>query len=366
MPDRISRELDAAILGYIRKYSKHNAPDVAFQSLALQIYSYQVNHNKIYRQICDLSGALDRGPIKDWKQIPAVPAQAFKEFSLASFPASSQKKVFRTSGTSEGTRGEHAFDTLRLYDAAILPSFRRYLLPDNQKLQYCFLIQSSKEAPDLSLSYMMGVVNKNFAGNEGRFYIGKDHADFGLLVRDMRYAKMPVLLLATAFSLKAFIDYLKNENIWINLPKGSRLMETGGFKGRTKSIAKEDLYLLCAERLGIQRTHCVSEYGMTELSSQAYDTTLRNWYLKRTDRSYKKGPAWMRTLVIDPRTGREVAAGKKGILRHFDLANRGSILAVQTEDVGIRIKDGFEVLFRAKRADLRGCSLVYEKFIHNR
>lgn len=365
MPDRIARELDATILRFIRKYSKKDAPDEAFQSLALKIYSYQVRHNKIYRQVCELSGAAGPGDIRDWKHIPAMPAQAFKEFSLTSFSTSRKKRVFRTSGTTENARGEHAFDTLKLYDAAIVPSFRQYVLPDDRKLQYCFLIQSSSEAPDLSLSYMMAVVNKKFANNKGHFYVGKDHANFGLLVRDMRYAKMPVLLLATAFSLKAFIDYLKNENIWINLPEGSRLMETGGFKGRTTSIAKEDLYSLCAERLGIQRTHCVSEYGMTELSSQAYDTTLLNWHLKRRVGSYKKGPAWMRTLVIDPRTGREVAPGKKGVLRHFDLANRGSVLAIQTEDIGVQVNDGFEVLSRAKRADLRGCSLVYEKFIQN-
>ncbi len=364
MSERISRKLDSDILGFIRKYSKSDASEVAFQGLALKVFSHQYHHNKIYRQLCDLSGA-DPENIRSWKQIPAVPAQAFKEFAMISFSARDKKRVFRTSGTTESARGEHVFDTLKLYDAAILPSFRQYLLPDDRKLQYCFLIQDSTEAPDLSLSYMMSVVNESFAKGDGHFYLGKDWANFGLLVRDMRYAKMPVMLLATAFSLKAFLDYLKNENIWINLPEGSRLMETGGFKGRTRSIAKEDLYDLCAERLGIQRTHCVSEYGMTELSSQAYDTTLRNWFLKHREVSYKKGPAWMRTLIIDPRTGREVPAGKKGVLRHFDLANRGSVMAIQTEDVGVQKKDGFEVLSRAKQADLRGCSLVYEKFLQN-
>jgi hypothetical protein len=364
MPELTSRDLDRDILGFIGKYSQIEASEVVFQSLALKVFSHQYQHNKIYRQVCDLSGTHPKH-IRSWKHIPAMPAQAFKEFALISFPARNKKRIFRTSGTTNNARGEHAFDTLKLYEAAILPSFQKYLLPDDRKLQYCFLIQDSTEAPDLSLSHMMSVVNKTYAKNKGHFYIGKDWANFGLLVRDLRYAQIPVMLLATAFSLKGFLDYLINENIWINMPEGSRLMETGGFKGRTRSIAKEELYALCADRLGIQRTHCVSEYGMTELSSQAYDTTLLNWYLKRRAKPHKKGPAWMRTLVIDPRTGREVAAGKKGVLRHFDLANRGSVLAIQTEDIGVQVADGFEVLSRAKRADLRGCSLVYEKFITN-
>ncbi len=357
--------LDRAILSFIHTYSNADASNHVFQECAFKIFSYQYQHNRMYRQFCDSSGLVP-GKLKSWKQIPAMPADGFKELELISFSRHKIKKVFRTSGTTQDKRGAHAFETLKLYEAAILPAFHQYLLPDKKRMQYCFLIQSSKDAPDSSLSYMMSVVNKKCAHQKGKFYIGKNWADFGLLVRDLRYARMPVMLLATAFSLKAFLDYLENENIWLNLPVHSRLMETGGFKGRTKVVSKEILYRLCGERLGISRSHCVSEYGMTELSSQAYDTTLRDHTLRKNGRFFKKGPAWMRTLVIDPKTGLEAPRGKKGLLRHFDLANRGSVLAIQTEDVGVQKGDGFEVLSRAKTAQLRGCSLSYEKFIHAR
>ena len=138
-------------------------------------------------------------------------------------------------------------------------------------------------------------------------------------------------------------------------------METGGFKGKTKEISKEMLYRDCESFLGIQKNHCASEYGMTELSSQCYkrgDSTLS----KRTSSPFL-GPAWMRTLVIDPMTGREVRKGSVGFLRHFDLANRGSVIAVQTEDMGCAVGDGFEFLGRAKGSEPRGCSLSYEEFI---
>ena len=161
------------------------------------------------------------------------------------------------------------------------------------------------------------------------------------------------MILATAFSLKGFLNYLKDKKISLKLPGGSRLMETGGFKGRVKAVSKRALYAECEKRLGIKGEFCFSEYGMTELSSQFYAPASGIF----------KGPSWVRTLVIDPRTGKEAKRGEPGLLRHFDLANRGSVLAIQTEDLGRAKGGGFELLGRAPGADLRGCSLNYEKFL---
>ena len=140
-------------------------------------------------------------------------------------------------------------------------------------------------------------------------------------------------------------------------------MDTGGFKGRAREIPREKFYASVRAKLGIERDHCVSEYGMTELSSQFYDTTLADRVHGKKRRPFKAGPPWTRTLVIDPFTGREATKGKRGVLRHFDLANRGSVMAVQTEDLGRASGEGFELLGRAPGADLRGCSLSYEEFL---
>ena len=142
-------------------------------------------------------------------------------------------------------------------------------------------------------------------------------------------------------------------------------METGGFKGRIREISRPKLYAECEKRLGILKHFCVSEYGMTELSSQFYDTTLRDHFLKIRRKPFKEGPSWIRTLVIDPRSGREAKKGCAGLLRHFDLANRGSVLAVQTEDMGRVVGSGFELLGRASGPELRGCSLSYEEFLNS-
>jgi hypothetical protein len=149
----------------------------------------------------------------------------------------------------------------------------------------------------------------------------------------------------------------------LRLISGSRIMETGGFKGKTKVISKKTLDAQCTAYLGIPKTHCVSEYGMTELSSQLYDTTLYDFLNRKKVKSIKAGPAWLRTLVIDPRTGKEARRGAAGLLRHFDLANRPSVMVVQTEDLGRVSRDGIELLGRANNTELRGCSLNYEEFI---
>ena len=208
------------------------------------------------------------------------------------------------------------------------------------------------EAPHSSLSYMMGVVKRRFAKNRGHYYVRDDVPQFETLARDLRKGKKPFMLLATAFALKGFLDFLREKKVKIVGHRLSRLVETGGFKGKTNEITKEALYKECEKYLGVPNDFCISEYGMTELSSQCYR---KNVFC---------GPAWMRTVVIDPKTGKEAAKGKTGLLRHFDLANRGSVLAIQTEDLGRAVGEGFEFLGRSLGSELRGCSLSYEEFLN--
>ncbi len=361
MPDGESRRIDRKILRFIDEHRMTEASDAAFQALALEIFEYQFRRNTYYRKFCLLEKK-DPCAVKNWKEIPAMPALAFKELVLTSFPARTRVRVFRTSGMTREIKGAHFFDTLRLYEASILPSFERYLLPDlpagalmtgGADLSYYFLISPSKEAPHSSLSYMMEVVNRHFASGRGKYYVKKGAPLFDKLASDLKKEKKQIFLLATAFALKGFLDFLAARKIKLRLTPGSRIMETGGMKGRTKEISKNALYAQCAGRLGVPRTRCVSEYGMTELSSQMYSVAMRPF----------SGPAWLRTLVIDPRTGKEAKKSAVGLLRHLDLANRGSVMAVQTEDLGRVAGCGLELLGRAKGSSLRGCSLSYEEFI---
>lgn len=362
MLDLPTRVLDNEILVFIAEHRTQPSYDSEFERLAFKIFDYQFKRNKAYRRFCFLEGK-SPDQMKSWHHIPAMPTAGFKELTLTTFPLKETVKTFKTSGTSQNHRGAHLFNTLSLYEAAILPPFTEYLLPDHAPLNYFFLTHPPEELENSSLSHMMGVVNKNFAKSKGKFYVHKDVINHDELFYDLSVCSKPAFILSTAFSLKSFLDYLKSKRLKLDLPEGSRLMETGGFKGKTKEISKSKLYDQCRERLGIDKNYCVSEYGMTELSSQFYSSRLKSKFLRSKSKDCLMGPAWIRTLVIDPQTGSQARRGAVGLLRHFDLANRGSVLAIQTEDLGRQVGEGFELLGRATGAQLRGCSLSYEEFL---
>ena len=178
----------------------------------------------------------------------------------------------------------------------------------------------------------------------------------------------PSLLLGTAFSFVHLLDFLAERNLRFDLPAGSRVMETGGYKNRSRSMPKTELHQLITERLGVLPSHIICEYGMSELSSQAYScVTSDMWQVARNGEAschlspvtcHFRFPPWARVQIISPETGREVADGETGLIRVFDLANVFSVMAIQTEDLGVRRENGFELVGRAQLAEPRGCSLM--------
>ena len=154
-------------------------------------------------------------------------------------------------------------------------------------------------------------------------------------------------------------------------------METGGYKNRSRSMPKTELHALITERLGVPPSHIICEYGMSELSSQAYDD-VTSWRVASCASNSRHSrhpspvtrhfhfPPWARAQIISPETGREVADGETGLIRVFDLANVFSVMAIQTEDLGIRRGDGFELIGRAQLAEPRGCSLMAVKLVNRK
>jgi len=159
----------------------------------------------------------------------------------------------------------------------------------------------------------------------------------------------PVLIFGTAL---AFLHLF--ERFEIKLAPGSLAMETGGYKGTTRMLTKAELYTRFADSLNLQPDAILNEYSMTELSSQWYTRGLGNPHV---------GPAWTRAMVIDPETNREVSDGGQGLLRLFDLANLGSVLAIQTQDLAIRRGSCFELLGRDPAALPRGCSRAADEML---
>jgi hypothetical protein len=168
-----------------------------------------------------------------------------------------------------------------------------------------------------------------------------------------------LLLCGTAFAFVHWLEALEQRGERLRLPAGARLMETGGFKGRSRELPRERLHAWLHERLGVPPERCVNQYGMTELASQFYDSVLRVPAAAR----HKLTPAWTRVLIVDPDSGREVADGEVGAIQIVDLANTGSVIAIATADLGQRRGDGFEVLGREAGAEARGCSIAADELL---
>ena len=145
-----------------------------------------------------------------------------------------------------------------------------------------------------------------------------------------------------------WFDTLPAGRRW-QLPDGSRLVETGGFKGRSREVSRDDLYATLSDTLGVSPARCLAEYGMSEMASQYYDSSLYDLARGLVRPARKVGPPWVRTRILDPVTGLDAPVGTPGLLAHYDLANGNSVLALQTEDMGVASPDGegFTLLGRA-------------------
>lgn len=310
-----------------------------FNCLALDIHAFQRRHNQSYGHWC----ATFPSPA-NWREIPAVPQAMFKRFRLSCFPPPLTPVTFRTSGTTGETRGEHHFHDAGLYYASIIAGWGRLRLPRIPRL---FLSQSPADAPDSSLAFMFGVLGKKMLPRA----VFDLHADAALLLRFA--SRGPCAIFGTALAFLALFERMGEE--CIHLPEGSYALETGGYKGSGRDIPKAQLYAMFDEFLGLPADAIWNEYGMTELSSQAYTHGLGRAH---------ETPPWLRAIVVNPETGKEVAIGDAGVLRLFDLANAGSVLAIQTADIAVRRASGFEIIGRDPAAIPRGCSRRADEILH--
>ncbi|MBM3458040.1 MAG: hypothetical protein FJX77_05860, partial [Armatimonadetes bacterium] len=226
--------------------------------------------------------------------------------------------------------------------------------------------------PHSSLGHMYGRILDRFGTSGSGIFWRADGPRFPCLASALAKAereKEPVLLLGTAFGFVLLLDWLAAEGKRFTLPPGSRLVDTGGYKGRSREVPREELYSLYTERLGIPNTHLVNEYGMTELGSQFYDTNLKELAAGLPIRPRAKSvPPWVRVQVVDPETLQPWETpgegwGRVGLLRIVDLANLHSVIAIQTDDLGQASGSRFQILGRAGGAEARGCSLAAEELL---
>jgi hypothetical protein len=329
--------------------------DRDFNELALELFALQFTHNPAYRKICE-ARRLTPDKVEHWTQAPFVPTAAFKELELSSIPPQERTAVFHSSGTTEQipSRHFHSAESMKVYETSLWTWFSQNALAAGVKYDLIVLTPPPAQVPHSSLVHMFETVRHRL-GAVDPVYFGKVDAggawvlDFDTVLAAMENSQNPKLILGAAFSFVHSLDYLAEKNLRLRLPEQSRVMETGGYKNRSRTMPKCELHSLIARHLGIGCENIICEYGMSELSSQAYDTNPERQF---------RFPPWTRMQIISPETGHEVADGETGLIRIFDLANVFSVAPIQTEDLGVRRGEGFELIGRAALAEARGCSLM--------
>ena len=342
------RELAQGVKALIENPGKH--AEVERDALLDAIARWQAEHIPEYGRM------KRRGSLP-----PALPTDVFRFRRIAAHPEAEDVRVFRSSGTTSSDRSTHFFRDLELYALAARSAAKHMLFPDVERMRMILLAPHEREAPSSSLSYMLTRFVEWFGADAVWVW-----CEDALQVAELRAALQsyaaephPVALLGTSFAFVHAEDRLGD--LGVELSAGSRIMHTGGYKGRSRKIEPAALRRAMTERYGIEEPWIIAEYGMTELSSQLYETTLRDNLTANATARRLWVPPWVRAMPVDPDTLEPTAEETRGVLRLDDAANLDSVACIQTADLAHRLDDGIVVLGRAPGATLRGCSLAADQ-----
>lgn len=239
-------------------------------------------------------------------------------------------------------------------------NFSQRFMAGEERIRMGILFPDNRALPNSSLAHYLTLAVEKFGTAESEVLLDDSGIAMDRLFAALEQAEAkgePYALLGASYSFVHLLDEMQRQGRQFTLPNGSRILDTGGFKGQSREIEAEQFYAELSAALGVPRTHCINMYGMTELSSQFYDDG------NVACPSVKSGPHWIRTRVVNPLTGEEVPEGEIGVLVHHDLAHFNSVSALLTEDAGQAVSSGFHLLGRVTGADAKGCSLAMEEFL---
>ncbi len=309
-----------------------------FNSLALDVFKFQFENNKVYRSFCDLL-YIHPSDVKSVEHIPFLPISFFKNRKVLSSKLDPEI-VFSSSGTTGSVTSKHYITDLSVYKESYLKAFQNFY---NSVEDYVILalLPSYLERDGSSLIYMVDDLIKKSKRSESGFYLNNlDEIQQRLVKLDKSGQK--VLLIGVSFALLDLVEQYQFDL------KNTIVMETGGMKGRRKEIIRPELHQILKNGFGVSEIH--SEYGMTELLSQAY--------------SKGKGifscPPWMQVFTRELEDPLQIQHNNKtGGINVIDLANFNSCSFIATQDLGKKYSDGsFEILGRFDNSDIRGCNLM--------
>ena len=310
----------------------------AFETMALEVFQFQYQNNAIYKAFCSHLGKLPE-TVNSLEDIPFLPIAFFKSKKVLS-GSQDFEVVFSSSGTTGAATSKHYVTSLDLYQQSYLKGFEQFY---GDIESYCILalLPSYLERTGSSLIHMVDDLIQKSGHMESGFYLD-EFSELHSKLQLLDAAGQKTMLIGVSFAL---LDFVEKHPIKL---QNTIILETGGMKGRRKEMIRSELHDTLSKGFGVENIH--SEYGMTELLSQAYAQSDGNF----------QTPSWMKILIRDaedPLSFQKV--GKTGGLNVIDLANVYSCSFIATQDLAKSNNDGsFEVLGRFDNSDIRGCNLM--------
>ncbi len=313
----------------------------AFNTIALEIFKFQHENNFVYRSYVQLLKK-NINTITHYTQIPFLPIELFKTQEVISFQKQKSTLFFQSSGTGNTGLSTHYIKDVHLYHTSLLKSFELFYGNPKDYL-FVFLLPEDSERPYSSLISMAQYLLSLSSEKESRFYLHKMN-DAQTLINKYKGTEKKIFILGITYAIMDFAE----TNIELN--NNTILMETGGMKGKRQELSKQELHQYLTTKFKIQNIH--SEYGMTELLSQAYS---------KKDGIFNT-PPWMKILIRDVDDPLAIhVKNKQGLINIIDLANIYTCSFIATQDVGKLYNNGsFEILGRSDFSDTRGCNLMYQ------
>ena len=321
-----------------------NATAANFTEIALKVFNFQYLYNDMYRSYCNLL-SIQPAQITSLEQIPYLPIQFFKSKPIKT-TSFNEEIIFESSGTTGSINSKHFIKEKSLYEESYLKTFRQFY---GYETNYCIigLLPSYLERQGSSLVYMVDDLIKKSTHPLSGFYL-YDYEKLQTVLLQNEAAKQPTILIGVTYAL---IDFAEKNTMQL---QHTIVMETGGMKGRREELSRKEVHQILSSKLGLKNIH--SEYGMTELLSQAYSKENGIFYC----------PPYMQVLVRSEEDPFEIYASvptnkqfKTGAINIIDLANLYSCAFIATDDIGkIYADNSFEILGRMENSDIRGCGLM--------
>jgi hypothetical protein len=364
------KALTDAVLGFLDT-GVDGAP-AGFDELALREFRFQYDQNAIFREFCEAK-KVTPADVKHWRDVPLVYNDVFKTNLVSSFPLEQSVMSCLTGGTTSLTQRGRIFrdeDGKKLVFTANRLMTGSYLFPDFEEGKRCrilILAPSPELAPSMGMAIGMDQTRRAFGTPDSQFLLGKTGIDIDGLLKALRESEargVPVALIGATSAYVYFFQACRRKKWTFKLPKGSRICDGGGYRGRFGPVSRDDYFGMVKEILDIPETHCVNVLGEAETATNLFDDALRRHVKGLPPRARTRPvPPWSRVLAMDIDTLKPLPDGKVGLLAHWDVANVPTVLAIITDNLGYTTDGGTgcEMVGRAKLENGKVSPLPDEK-----